>query len=354
MDTSLSNDNKNKRRTWDDWLSLYCDYKAEHGIEPSQKTVYCGQRLGMWCHDQRYAFRKGHLSPERTQKLADAGFAFVKRTRTWERWFKVYQAYKAEYGTEPIIDCIYQGQKLGWWCSSQRQAFHSGRLSEDQIKQLADSGFVFNAHDAAWSGWLALYRQYKNEFGYEPVRSTIYHGRKLGKWHEHQKQLLRSGQLSPERVNMLTSENFAQGPHYETWPVMFNLYLQYKQEHNGEPPARTIYHGKRLGQWCSEQRRNWLTGKLDQERIQALSDAGFYLSGREAAWDIWADLYCEYKRINGEEPNGNVVFRDKKLGRWCIAQRDSYQNGTLSEERIQKLNDAGFVWTRKWRRHAAT
>ena len=345
MDANLSPGNKNETWTWDDWLQLYCKYKNEHGFEPAQKTIYCGRNLGMWCRYQRHDFHKGRLSPERTQKLVGAGFPFVRRTRTWERWFRLYQAYKAEYGTEPVLSCIYQEQKLGWWCSSQRQAFHSGRLSEDQIRQLSDSGFIFKVQDSTWNEWLALYLQYKDEFGYEPVRSTIYHGRRLGKWYVHQKQLLRSGQLSPERVNMLTEKNFAQGPHYATWPVMFNLYLQYKEEHNCEPPARTVYHGKRIGQWCSEQRRNWIIGKLDQDRIQALSDAGFYLSGRDAAWDIWVDLYCEYKKINGTEPSGNVIFHNKKLGRWCLNQRTSYHNGSLSEVRIQKLNNAGFVWS---------
>jgi hypothetical protein len=37
---------------------------------------------------------------------------------------------------------------------------------------------------------------------------------------------------------------------------------------------------------------------------------------------------------------------NKQLGRWVGSQRSKYRKGKLSEDRIKRLEDIGFVWTR--------
>lgn len=344
MDTTLSFGNQNNALTWDDWLALYCSYKSEHGREPVQKTVYCGRSLGHWCRDQRQAFSKGRLSPDRLQRLTDVGFVFAVRTMTWDRWIQLFLSYKNEYGKYPTTDCVYQEQNLGVWCSNQRQAFYRGKLSENQIRQLLDIGFVFDAHDAAWNEWFALYRKYKDEYGREPSRHAIYHRKHLGRWCEHQKNSLRKGELSMARTQMLNEVNFGLKMPSAVWVSWVNLYREYKQEFGCEPAARTIYRDKNLGTWCVEQRRNWRSGKLSKNRIRDLSTAGFIFDINDATWDGWLDLYREYKSKTGIEPVKNTVFCGKKLGYWCENQKTNYRKGRLSAERIQKLNTAGFAF----------
>ena len=121
-----------------------------------------------------------------------------------------------------------------------------------------------------------------------------------------------------------------------------------------------------LGKWCSTGRgsykkmQNNLTPKmnLSDEQIQRLSDAGFklcLLQRRELTSLI----------IFGERFNDLMAFKAKyghckvsqygeeaSLGKWCSTVRGSYkkmQNNLtpkmkLSDEQIQRLDDAGFKW----------
>ena len=69
------------------------------------------------------------------------------------------------------------------------------------------------------------------------------------------------------------------------------------------------------------------------------------------AWDpleaSWQDKYQEliqYKRVKG---NTNVSKRypeNTSLGLWVMRQRTAKKNGLLSEERIELLDEIGFIW----------
>ena len=203
MSATLTLRKKNEDAIWNDWFSLYCNYKDEYGCEPDGKVIYRGRHLGAWCKNQRQAARKGSLPSDRTQRLADAGFVFLAREVTWAHWIRIYCAYKKEYGREPLTGCIYQGQNLGVWCSNQRQAFYRGRLSQEQLQQLIDIGFIFDVYEVNWNELLDLYREYKLEYGSEPKDRATYRGRGLGSWCKHQRELYKVGKLSPERAKML-------------------------------------------------------------------------------------------------------------------------------------------------------
>lgn len=71
----------------------------------------------------------------------------------------------------------------------------------------------------------------------------------------------------------------------------------------------------------------------------------------DAFWEEWFKLYKDYKLEFGEEPGRRQQYRNWNLGGWCNTQRQFYKNGTLTEERINKLTEAGFVFTvreRSW------
>jgi len=82
--------------------------------------------------------------------------------------------------------------------------------------------------------------------------------------------------------------------------------------------------------------RDWLSAR---RRIKAMVDA--------EKWNERIALLQQYKSENG---NCEVPRSDEKLGAWVAKQRHHYklfqkgQHSQLTEERIQELNDLGFIW----------
>jgi len=119
-----------------------------------------------------------------------------------------------------------------------------------------------------------------------------------------------------------------------------------------------------LGQWCSQLRASYKKIqnkqkpkiKLSDEQIQRLNDAGFKWSQkvRSGFDEHFSDLMVfKAKYAHCDVSRGE----DASLGRWCSQLRASYkkiQNKQkpkikLSDEQIQRLNDAGFKWSHKVR-----
>ena len=116
------------------------------------------------------------------------------------------------------------------------------------------------------------------------------------------------------------------------------------------------------GHWCSRLRcsykkiQNNQKPKLElsDEQIRRLSDAGFNLCPQRGAFDERINELMDFKVKHG---NCNVHRTDEyaeyaSLSKWCTATRGSYKkiqhnqkpNINVSDEHIQRLNNAGFKW----------
>jgi hypothetical protein len=118
-----------------------------------------------------------------------------------------------------------------------------------------------------------------------------------------------------------------------------------------------------LGAWCSKLRVSYKkiqnhqkpNKKLSDEQIQRLDDAGFKLSLNSGFDDRLNDLMA-FKAKYG---HCDVPCRGENasLGTWCIELRGSHkkiQNNQkpkrkISDEQIQRLNEAGFKWSLNFR-----
>lgn len=66
------------------------------------------------------------------------------------------------------------------------------------------------------------------------------------------------------------------------------------------------------------------------------------IEGRLAdSWDAMFQEYCKFHEENG---HGDVPEKYKKLGRWCITQRQDLKNGILRDYRKNMLDKNGFIW----------
>ncbi len=134
----------------------------------------------------------------------------------------------------------------------------------------------------------------------------------------------------------------------QSWRVNYNHLQEYRTIHPDRwPVQKEEYPTKNLlGRWCGTQRAAYTKQELSHERIHLLEAIGFMWDQLEAAWQEQYNYVQEYRTIHPdtwpaqkeEYPVGNNV------GSWCSTQRIKYNKKELSHERIQLLEDVGFVW----------
>ena len=197
-----------KRITWQKNFDKYMKWKEQHEKCLNSEPPAMSGSLGGWCHLQRVAFQDGLLSDWQIEQLQGAGFAFDFQFERWEHWFELFKAYKREHGVVPACKDVYQGVKIGMWCSTQRNLYHAGTLSKGRVRQLLSEGFVFDLQEDAWQRKLGLYLDYFREFGEAPGCNVYYQGVSLGRWCSAQREALREGKLSNERREKLEAVGF--------------------------------------------------------------------------------------------------------------------------------------------------
>jgi hypothetical protein len=138
----------------------------------------------------------------------------------------------------------------------------------------------------------------------------------------------------------------------------FNDLMAFKAKY-GHCDVSTKGENASLGQWCSQLRVSYKKIKNNQKpsiklsdgQIRRLNDAGFKWSLNSDFDDHFNDLMsfkAKYGHCNVSQNGENI-----SLGKWCSALRGSYKKmqnkqkprSKLSDEQIQRLNDAGFKWS---------
>lgn len=118
--------------------------------------------------------------------------------------------------------------------------------------------------------------------------------------------------------------------------------------------------GKKLGQWLAQQRRIYRgTLKhsivLDKEKRKKSDDLGIVWEHGTCDWDTYYAALIEYISTTGNTSPAldYVTAGGIRLGRWVSRQRGLYKKNKLEEEKINRLNLLGMVWSvdeERWER----
>lgn len=201
-------------------------------------------------------------------------------------------------------------------------------------------------------GNLAVQRRYKTAEGYS-----------LGNWILTQRKV-RSGEmygsLNAERIAKLDAIGMIwESIKDQAWQRYFNAAREY-YEKNHDLNVRATYktdEGVCLGGWINNlrtYRRNGIQQNyLTEDRIAALDRLGMIWSVPDY---IWEENYAEamdFYRHNGHLniPVDYISSKGLKIGMWIMNQRairaGKIQSGTLTEDKIERLNTIGMAWKGK-------
>ena len=335
-------------------------YKEITGNPNTQKTYKTaeGFHLGTWQQTQRNNHKKEILSSERIKRLSEIGFKWVIQEEQFEKQFeKGFQEtllYKEKTG-DPNASIHYktaEGFHLGTWQSTQRDKYRKGNSSPDRIKRLSEIGFTWEILEEQFEKGFQETLLYKEKTG-NPNATYDYkttEGFQLGTWQSIRRKSYRKGKLSHERIERLEKSGFIWEILEEQFEKGFQETLLYKEK-TGNPNAQQRYktdEGFQLGAWQSSQRTYHRKGKLSPDRIKRLNDIGFTWEMLEEQFEKGFQETLLYKEKTGN-PNVQQSYKTDEgfqLGTWQSIQMGNYSKGKLSHERIERLENIGFIWNK--------
>jgi len=139
------------------------------------------------------------------------------------------------------------------------------------------------------------------------------------------------------QVELLNKAGFLwQSEESAKWMVRYEQWKEYYWEHKTPhvDPSKNLP----LSRWVTYQRRN--CDKLSTMQVEQLNNFGFIWKSEDKAWMIRFEQWKEYSK----EHKTPHVSRGKNLplSSWVYYQRNNRDN--LSANKVQLLDEAGFVW----------
>jgi hypothetical protein len=316
-----------------------------------------------------------------TPRSSSASTIFLTTSRAWETRFEELVYFYQEHGH---CNVPRNSGALGNWVQKQRHSYklhtssdHSTPsitsyssppppLTDQQVELLDSIGFIWDVHEFKYQNNLDDLKEFYIRHSHIDVPSSIDgEYRTLYKWLCRQKDEYKkylhgeTTKLTTPRRQALESLGFHVGMFDVTknakkeskrvsWDGRYRQLLQFKEDHGHCDVPTTIEKYKRLSSWVQHQRaerRKKLNGKksrLSEEKEALLNDAGFIWSSKEWNWQLRLKDLKMYKELHG---HCIVPTKDGgSLGAWVMTQRLQYGKNALSQDRVDALNELGFVW----------
>ncbi|MCE9541978.1 MAG: Helicase associated domain protein [Verrucomicrobia bacterium] len=329
---------------WERNFVMLFSYRSEHGDCRVPQLYKPNPQLAIWVSVQRNNYYKGILSANRITRLEAIDFDWDPLSSDWERNFTMLASYKAEHG-DCLVPYKYElNPQLGIWVRGQRNNYSKGKLSADRIARLKALGFVWDALAAWWELSFSKLLFFKDNTGNCRVPARYEADPELSGWVSDQRKLYSKGKLSSHRIERLESLGFEWDPFATTWDLNFSKLKRFKSQFGHCHVPRQYKADSQLAGWVEIQRFLYSKGRLSHDRILKLEILGFEWDPIGTAWELQLSKLSTFKSRNGHcrVPQQHKAF--PQLGKWASHQRGFYSKGTLSAERIAKLEALGFEW----------
>jgi hypothetical protein len=321
--------------------ALY-EYFLENGNSRVPTTYKPNLKLGGWVAKQRKSYRDGELPCERISKLEAIHFEWEPYSSDWFKMYDLLKFFYSEHGHSRLPD-NFGNKKLARWMVTQRICRNKDKLPTEKIDMLDSIKFEWNPFSDEWEKNYEILKDFHNTNGScRVLRSDK--NKKLVVWVLIQRRVYSEGRLPLDRIQKLEALGFEWNPKENDWLEMFEKLQSYNEKFgNCRVPKRDINY-KKLGAWVGIQRGFYAKGSLSEDRIRKLEDLGFEWDPIKEDWNLKYSELEAYKAKIGDCRVPAVYKPNIKLGNWVFTQRAAYSNGSLSTDRITKLESLGFEW----------
>jgi hypothetical protein len=313
-----------------------------------QKCLWDGYRLGQWVSVQRHNRKQGSLALERIAALDQIGFVWDVHQHTWDEGIRLLAVYKSTFGTT-VVPHAYEvdGFPLGVWAADKRSRYPN-RLTSDQIETLNSMHFAWNSIDAVWERGYAQLCRYAELHGDVNVPSSyVQDDFRLGQWVTVQRRRNVTKRMPQDQRDRLLRIKFEFDPIDAAWDEAYQALLKHLKAHKWSYPAdKDRVDGVAILAWLRRQIQAKDAGKLTPAQAIRLEALDIALEPKRDS--DWENAFNAVKKFN-EQQGANeyprsIVFEGIKIGVWAKTQRKRYAAGTLSSDRVARLESINFNW----------
>ena len=227
------------------------------------------------------------------------------------------------------------------------------------IEQVQDCRILFeqlqSSLSSTWDHYFSEASIYYAQHGdlNVPLRYRTPAGLSLGEWVQTQRSIRggreKYGSLTPQQIERLDGIGMVWETRAEAaWARGLEAAKRYRQIHGdlNVPAGYKDETGFALSNWLKNTKARQRDGSLDAKQTAALEELGVVWNVIDARWEYFYAEAAAYW-----EQNGNLAFPKKyvtdtgvRLGAWLENQRAAYQEGTLTPNRIARLEAIGMEW----------
>jgi superfamily II DNA or RNA helicase len=321
------------------------EYKNIHGHLKGAGVKSKG--LGHWIFLQRTNFRNNKLDAGRQQKLNSIGFEWTddRETIFEKNLSKMISLFHQQgHFTFPV------NTHLNNFSRGLRESYRDKTLPLHVIERLQPLGYHFEMktpHSRVKDTRLQQLAEFfkANGHGNVTVSNENYEG--LGAWFLGQRKNYKNGTLDKDLMKKFEElgidwekkQNDLDGLWSNQYAKLRSMY-----EEDGNFTTARLRENKQLNSWSSSQRQKFKKGKLTNDQVDKLNAIGFI-------WDVFDFSFEENfaKLVNFKEKHGHCRApqhneETRTLSAWCYNVRRSRSNGTVSPEKIKRLESIGFLW----------
>lgn len=262
---------------------------------------------------------------------------------TWDERYGQLVNFKERFGHCEVPIFWPENPKLGNWVGVQRRTKKQGKISDGRVSRLEALGFSWDPLDAKWEEMFQRLLVYRADFGNCNVPMGWSNDPELSIWVAHQRYQKRKKILGVCRTQRLDEVGFVWDPVEAAREEAFAKLVAYKQRFGDCNVPHEWGEDRRLAKWVQHQREYKKQGGLNADRIQQLDMMGFIWEPTEALWEeMFARLVAFSERIG--HCNVPRTHEDEALSNWIGTQRVWKKRNKMPVDRIDRLNNIGFVW----------
>ncbi len=387
---------EHRESKWESKFAELTAFKQARGHARVPKNWRENPALGQWLQKQRSKYRKGSgvggLLPERLARLDALGTEWrenpapsrsqprpVLPQGPKEKWENRYARLVAFHRLNGHADVPGRPDRpLRKWVLEQRAKHAEGSLEADQISRLEALGFAWQTPNlrppappvrpdrqpSIWDQRFEELQAFVNAHGHFRVPKKMEEFKRLRGWVVAQRVYHRRGSISAAHQEKLEEIGFPWEPGRrgrvgnqggsQKWEEHLRDLVAFNERHGH---TRVLHHrgpDMKLGGWLVRQRTLHREGRLPQDRFQQLDALGVDWnpdrhsrvpdqSSSRSSEQRMAELR-EFHAQNGHAKVPTKYPPNPKLGIWVSNTRISYRKGQLSADRIQELEELGFLW----------
>ncbi len=249
--------------------------------------------------------------------------------------------------------------KLGVFVAGIRQ--NSYTMTKERIDQLTSVQFIYNADEYKWDIFLEGLTEYKKQYGdcNVPCQYVITRDNqqiKLGQMCSSLRSREKKGVVDKALICKLNEIGFI----WDVEKYMFMKNIENLKQFC-EDRKCSIYEVKQIHKdkeqlqvfgFINRQKKNLKKGLYDHGKYaykkEILQSIGITKEDTDTLWDFMFTEWIKAKEKYGKKiPCGYKVLNGNNLYSWIIFQRKCASTGTLSDDRLKRLKENGFIFEKK-------